>query len=208
MASPPATPPFHPLPTAETHGSKWGRVKLFIGNLSIRWSLTLNVHACMLSHFRCVWLCQPYGLQPVRLLCPRDSPGKNTRVGGHALHQGIFLMQGSNPCLLCLPAGTGVFFATSATWEAPESSRHAHLILHIEQRLEKRVVWAEERHSRGCEKIACGPLRKESSESERGSTERKICEAFQALWSLSRKEQTPRCHRTLGSQQMELNWTS
>ena len=88
VASPPATPPFHPLPTAETHGSKWGRVKLFIGNLSIRWSLTLNVHACMLCHFRCVCLCQPYGMEPVRLLCPRDYPGMNTRVGGHALHQG------------------------------------------------------------------------------------------------------------------------
>ena len=30
----------------------------------------------------------------------RDSPGKNTRVGCHALLQGIFLTQGSNPCLL------------------------------------------------------------------------------------------------------------
>ena len=31
-----------------------------------------------------------------------DSPGKNTGVGCHALLQGIFLTQGSNPCLLCL----------------------------------------------------------------------------------------------------------
>ena len=29
-----------------------------------------------------------------------DSPGKNTRVGCHALHQGIFPTQGSNPGLL------------------------------------------------------------------------------------------------------------
>ena len=43
-----------------------------------------------------------YGLQSARLLCPRDSPGKNTRVGCHALLQGIFLTQGSNPCLLHL----------------------------------------------------------------------------------------------------------
>ena len=34
---------------------------------------------------------EPYGLQPARLLCPRDSPGKNTGVGCHALLQGIFL---------------------------------------------------------------------------------------------------------------------
>ena len=42
------------------------------------------------------------GLQPARLLCPWDSPGKNTEVGCLALFQGIFLTQGSNPCLLCL----------------------------------------------------------------------------------------------------------
>ena len=34
------------------------------------------------------------------LLCPWDSPGKNTGVGCHALLQGIFPTQGSNPCLL------------------------------------------------------------------------------------------------------------
>ena len=37
-----------------------------------------------------------------RLLCPRDSPGKNTAVDCHFLLQGIFLTQGSNPRLLCL----------------------------------------------------------------------------------------------------------
>ena len=31
-----------------------------------------------------------------------NSPGKNTRVGSHALLQGIFLTQGPNPRLLCL----------------------------------------------------------------------------------------------------------
>ena len=39
---------------------------------------------------------QPYGPQPTRLLCPCDSPGKNTEVGCHALLQGIFPIQGSN----------------------------------------------------------------------------------------------------------------
>ena len=39
-------------------------------------------------------------LQPVRLLCPWDSSGKNTGVGCHALLQGIFLTQGSNWCLV------------------------------------------------------------------------------------------------------------
>ena len=45
---------------------------------------------------------QPQGLQPARLLCPWDSPGKNTGVGCHFLLQGIFLTLVSNPCLLCL----------------------------------------------------------------------------------------------------------
>ena len=30
---------------------------------------------------------RPHGLQPTRLLCPWDSPGKNTGVGGHFLLQ-------------------------------------------------------------------------------------------------------------------------
>ena len=35
----------------------------------------------------------PYGVQPARLLCPWDSPGKNTGVGCQALPQGIFLLR-------------------------------------------------------------------------------------------------------------------
>ena len=34
---------------------------------------------------------RPHGLQPSRLLCPWDFPGKNTGVGCHFLLQGIFL---------------------------------------------------------------------------------------------------------------------
>ena len=43
---------------------------------------------------------QHYGLHPARLLCPWDSLDKSTRVGCHALLQGIFPTQGSNPGLL------------------------------------------------------------------------------------------------------------
>ena len=45
---------------------------------------------------------QPCGLQPIRLLCPWGSPGKSAGGGCHALLQGIFPTQGSNPSLLCL----------------------------------------------------------------------------------------------------------
>ena len=46
-----------------------------------------------------------YGQFPTRLLCPWDSPGKNTGVGCHFLLQGIFPTKGSNPSLpLCRQA--------------------------------------------------------------------------------------------------------
>ena len=44
----------------------------------------------------------PHGLQPTRLSCPWDFPGKNTRVDCHFLLQEIFPNQGSNMGLLCL----------------------------------------------------------------------------------------------------------
>ena len=68
--------------------------------------------ACMHTYRLCNYFCQvasvvsdslrPLRLQPSRLLCPWDSPGKNTGVGCHFLLQRIFPTQGSNPCLLCL----------------------------------------------------------------------------------------------------------
>ena len=43
---------------------------------------------------------RPHGLQPIRLFCPWDLPGKDTGVGCHLLLQGIFPTQGSNLHLL------------------------------------------------------------------------------------------------------------
>ena len=43
---------------------------------------------------------RPHGLQPARLLCPWDFPGKNIGAGCHFLLQGIFPTQGLNPGLL------------------------------------------------------------------------------------------------------------
>ena len=42
------------------------------------------------------WTLQPHKLQPARLLCPWNSPGKNIRVGCHSFLQGIFPPQGLN----------------------------------------------------------------------------------------------------------------
>ena len=50
---------------------------------------------CAVSLQSCLTL-QRYGLQPARLLCPWDSPGKNTGVGCHVLFQEKTLQQGLN----------------------------------------------------------------------------------------------------------------
>ena len=49
---------------------------------------------------------RPHGLQPVQLLCPWDSPGKNTGVGCRFLLQGIFPTQGWNLHLLHWQVGS------------------------------------------------------------------------------------------------------
>ena len=66
----------------------------FFKNLFI-WLHQVLVAACGISLQP-----QPHGLQPTRLLCPQDFPGKSSGVGCHFLLQGIFPTQGSNPGLL------------------------------------------------------------------------------------------------------------
>ena len=56
--------------------------------------------------FSCSVITDPHELQPTRLLCPWDFPGKNTGVGCNFLLQGIFLTQGSNLSLLHWQAGS------------------------------------------------------------------------------------------------------
>ena len=58
-----------------------------------------RLQSCCLVTKSCPTLHDP---MDCRLLCPWDSPGKNTRVGGHFLLQEIFPTQGLNPCLLRL----------------------------------------------------------------------------------------------------------
>ena len=60
------------------------------------------MHACYVASVVMCDSLRCYGLWPARLLYPWDYPGKNTRMGCHALLQGIFPTQGSNSNLLCL----------------------------------------------------------------------------------------------------------
>ena len=73
---------------------KWD-ITMLIGNSSLLFME--NEWAPLLQTCSTLWPC---GLKPARLLSAWNSPGKNTRVGCHALLLGIFLTQGLNPGLL------------------------------------------------------------------------------------------------------------
>ena len=83
-------------------------------------SIMMMVCVCVCAHVcsvmsDSVW---PHGLYPARLLCPWDSPGKDTGVGYRLLLQGIFPTQGSNPRRPCvLWTGRWILYRW-ATWEA------------------------------------------------------------------------------------------
>ena len=72
----------------------------------LNWTVrTLNpseAKGCILSHSVVSLSLWPYGLQPTRLLCPWNFPGKNTGVLCYFLLQGVFPTQGLNPLLLHL----------------------------------------------------------------------------------------------------------
>ena len=71
---------------------------------------------------------RPHGLEPSRLLCPKESSGKDTEVGCRSLLQGIFPNQGLNPSLLhcrqmvyCLQpwevGGLGAYFEANGVFQ-------------------------------------------------------------------------------------------
>ena len=65
------------------------------GLLHCRWILYQLSHEEVAPFFF-----QPHGLEPARLFCSWNSPGKSTGVGCHAFLQGNFPTQGSNLGLL------------------------------------------------------------------------------------------------------------
>ena len=87
------------------------KYKIFILYKHIYKTSPLSIHQLIdiCSHilvcvcvFSCVWLCATLWTITRWLLCPWDSPGKNTGMGCHFLLQGMFLTQGSNSPLLHL----------------------------------------------------------------------------------------------------------
>ena len=61
----------------------------------------LMVHVCQLTSVMSDSV-GPHGLQPTRLLCPQDFPGKNAEVGCHTLLQGNLSDPGIKPMSSCI----------------------------------------------------------------------------------------------------------
>ena len=92
---------------------KWGSIRVS------RWC------ACVLSCLVVSDALWPYGLQPAKLLCSWNSPGKNTGVGNHSLLQGIFPTQDWTQ-FSCI---AGRFFTIWATREAPSCFPRIHFCI-------------------------------------------------------------------------------
>ena len=86
-----------------THALKTRKLRLKLVNQCSVGGIVVSM-CTVLSRFSQVRFCLSLSIGTVasRLLCPWDSPGKNTGVGCCALLQAIFPTQGSNPSLLSL----------------------------------------------------------------------------------------------------------
>ena len=68
------------------------------------------LHVCSVAQLY-LTLCDPYGLQPIKFLCPWDFPGKNTGLGCHIL---LLEPPGIKPVT---PSLAGRFLSTMSPWK-------------------------------------------------------------------------------------------
>ena len=88
----------------KTQSSQTNFKSIVINQLKVCWILSRKIinsnimlyMVVAVQLLSCAGLLRLHGLQPTRLLCPWNFPGKNTGVGCYFLLQGIFLTQGSN----------------------------------------------------------------------------------------------------------------
>ena len=85
---------------------KFSSLKKIKFGINICIPLYIYICVCVCVHYvlclitqLCLTLCDPMDCSPPGSSVHGDSPGKNTGVGCHALLQGIFPTQGSNPGL-------------------------------------------------------------------------------------------------------------
>ena len=122
----------------------------FMGSQRVRHDLdteqqqTLNIFCCCGCQVASVVSnsVRPHGLQPTRLLCPWDSPGKNTGMGCHFLLQCMKMKSESEVTQLCLTLSVpmdcslpgssihGIFRATVLEWGAIAFSQTLYTYVH------------------------------------------------------------------------------
>ena len=97
----------HGQPGSHGCSLSWGRWKISGNRCTTEWMflIPLNLKMVKMINFMYIFVVLfshsvvydslwSHGLQPARLLCPWEFPGKNTGVGCHFLLQGIFPTQG------------------------------------------------------------------------------------------------------------------
>ena len=99
-------------------GLEYKEKRSYSGSQLVSVTLGSDLRMCACS---ALTLCD---LRPARRLCPRDSPGKNTRMGCHSLFQGIFPTQGPNPQLLQPLHWRAAWEARIQTYVFPISKAH------------------------------------------------------------------------------------
>jgi len=113
--------------------NKLSNVESSVSILKWRTTATLprslkTTHACSVTSVVLDSL-RPHGLQPTRLLCPWNSPRKNTGVGCHGLLQGsprTRLLPEHVSCVSCIADG---FCTHWATWEAHQRLQYVAEVL-------------------------------------------------------------------------------
>ena len=138
-------------------------ILIFFFNLQIAFGENLEFNsfsAYMLNHFSCDPLSATLWTVVHQASLLWDSPGKNTGVGCHALLQGIFPTQGSNPCLLPLqhwqagslplePPGKTLNSVQVTSIQFVTISRYTMPLLYcqsISSQTHLRISWLQTRH--------------------------------------------------------------
>ena len=96
------------------------------------------------SHQSCLTLFDPHRWQPTRLLCPWDSPGKNTGVGCHFLLQCMKVKNESEVAQSCLTPSDPMDCSTAGSaWDTNTYvyEQMAEILLQPHQKLPSPVSW-------------------------------------------------------------------
>ena len=123
---------------------------------------------CCLTAKSCPTLLEPYGLQPARLLCLWDFPGKNTGVGGHFLLQGIFPFQGLNPRLLYWQADSLLLSHSLKPLGEAGTILNSCLTTHPNQRRVRKAAQRVMKINENQRKSSCTPFLKAGNSPEKG----------------------------------------